>query len=555
MTEFFLTGAINILNYGQTLPEPDLITTGDLRLPKTAEQYGTGFVKIKNAYVTQGETTYEVMHIDDGSGEIGIDDDSDDMEGYVAPPVGTLIDSITGWVYHHYGSYADSTTYKLEPLNENDIVVGQGAPRLSENTATPIPPKSSETVDVSIKIETMRTVTDAKVYYRVNEGAYSNITLTEGANNVWSGTIPAQSNADFVDYFYSATDDSGDVSTSPEDTSLSNYSYLVLDGDPTIHDIQYTPWSAGNSPLDGASVHFSGTVTANSMPLISEWDGTMGILPIQSGSGIWNSIFVLDNAYNLAGMYDEGETVEVWGTVMENYDNYYKWTYNTYVKLDSMKSTGTGTAVVTEVTLAELSANPEAYEGVLINIAETVTVSSINSYDMTISDGTNTYLLDDDMVPDSLFSISSGTNAIINGDTILVGNTLRDITGISIYSFASHKIEIRNTSDIGKVHTDVNYVQTLPTNYTLHQNYPNPFNPSTNISFDLPELSDVTVIVYNVRGQLVKVLSSNKQYNAGSHSIHWNGMDKYGKKISTGVYLCRIIANDFIDVKKMVYLK
>jgi hypothetical protein len=556
MTEFFLKGAMNILDYGVATPEPDLVTTGDLRLPKTAEQYGTNMVKIKDAIVTNVDPAYEIMGIDDGSGELLIDDDSDSLGGYIAPPMLTPIDSIIGWVYHHYGSYADSTTYKLDPLYEWDIVIGEGPPALLYPTCTPSLPTSSDSVNVSITISTQRNITEAKVCYRVDQGSYADVTLIEGADNVWSVKMPPQLNSSFVDYFYSATDDSGDVTLDPADTSLSNYNYVVLDGDPTIHDIQYTPWSAGNSPLVGVDVHFTGTVTTNSDPLASEYDDNYGILAIQNGSGIWNGVFVIDDASALIGKYTEGDEVEVWGTVTETFeDDYWQWSANTYVVLDSMKSTGTGTAVETEVTVADLAGDPEAYEGVLVHIADQVTVASINQYDLTITDGTNNYLLDDDCVPDSVFYIEYNSYAVIGGkDTVRASDLITGISGVSIFSYGTHKIEIMKLADFEEFVAVENHEPILPNNYALYQNYPNPFNPSTNIAFDLPNLSDVTIVVYNIRGQMVKVLTKD-QFNAGHHVVRWNGMNRYGKRISTGVYIYRIMANNFVDVKKMVYLK
>ncbi|MDA3871881.1 MAG: T9SS type A sorting domain-containing protein, partial [Candidatus Marinimicrobia bacterium] len=272
--------------------------------------------------------------------------------------------------------------------------------------------------------------------------------------------------------------------------------------------------------------------------------------------GIWNGVFVIDDASALIGKYTEGDEVEVWGTVTETFeDDYWQWSANTYVVLDSMKSTGTGTAVETEVTVADLAGDPEAYEGVLVHIADQVTVASINQYDLTITDGTNNYLLDDDCVPDSVFYIEYNSYAVIGGkDTVRASDLITGISGVSIFSYGTHKIEIMKLADFEEFVAVENHEPILPNNYALYQNYPNPFNPSTNIAFDLPNLSDVTIVVYNIRGQMVKVLTKD-QFNAGHHVVRWNGMNRYGKRISTGVYIYRIMANNFVDVKKMVYLK
>ena len=62
----------------------------------------------------------------------------------------------------------------------------------------------------------------------------------------------------------------------------------------------------------------------------------------------------------------------------------------------------------------------------------------------------------------------------------------------------------------------------VPSQYALHANYPNPFNPRTHIKYDLPEVSDVQLMIYNILGQQVKTLVSRRQFS-GFKSVVWNG--------------------------------
>jgi len=89
----------------------------------------------------------------------------------------------------------------------------------------------------------------------------------------------------------------------------------------------------------------------------------------------------------------------------------------------------------------------------------------------------------------------------------------------------------------------------LPTEYSLYQNFPNPFNPVTTIKFDLPEKSEVMINVYNILGEKVQTLI-NKEIEAGSHKVKWDA-----NGVGSGVYIYRIKAGDYIETKKMVYLK
>jgi len=94
----------------------------------------------------------------------------------------------------------------------------------------------------------------------------------------------------------------------------------------------------------------------------------------------------------------------------------------------------------------------------------------------------------------------------------------------------------------------------MPTEFALHENYPNPFNPSTTLRFDLPELSDVNVIIYNMLGQEVKTFNM-QNISAGHHSIKWNATNDLGDPVSAGVYLYQLQTRDFVKTRKMILLK
>jgi hypothetical protein len=94
----------------------------------------------------------------------------------------------------------------------------------------------------------------------------------------------------------------------------------------------------------------------------------------------------------------------------------------------------------------------------------------------------------------------------------------------------------------------------LPTRFALNQNYPNPFNPTTQIKFDLPTRSKVSIDVYNVLGQKVKTLV-NDEMAAGSYIADWDGTSDGGKTVSSGVYFYRMQAGKFQETKKMMLLK
>jgi alpha-tubulin suppressor-like RCC1 family protein len=89
----------------------------------------------------------------------------------------------------------------------------------------------------------------------------------------------------------------------------------------------------------------------------------------------------------------------------------------------------------------------------------------------------------------------------------------------------------------------------IPQEYSLNANYPNPFNPSTTISFELSAMSDVKLTIYDMNGKIVSTLINNAM-PAGYHETSWDASD-----LSSGIYFYRLQAGDFVDTKKMIFMK
>ena len=94
----------------------------------------------------------------------------------------------------------------------------------------------------------------------------------------------------------------------------------------------------------------------------------------------------------------------------------------------------------------------------------------------------------------------------------------------------------------------------LPAKFVLHQNYPNPFNPVTQIRYDLPEDSYVSITIYDIMGRTVRTMVNSLQ-NAGYKSVRWNATNDLGEPVSAGMYIFTIQAGEFRQTKKMVLLK
>jgi len=92
----------------------------------------------------------------------------------------------------------------------------------------------------------------------------------------------------------------------------------------------------------------------------------------------------------------------------------------------------------------------------------------------------------------------------------------------------------------------------------FYGNYPNPFNPTTTFSYNLATESEISLTLFNVKGQKIKTLVNENQ-TAGNHQITWDGTDDHGKKVSTGIYFSHCDVNneesDYTSVKKVLLLK
>ena len=157
--------------------------------------------------------------------------------------------------------------------------------------------------------------------------------------------------------------------------------------------------------------------------------------------------------------------------------------------------------------------------------------------------GYNGFIYNTEDGGESWEQVESGTNADLNR-IVFVEN------GEVGYIFGDNNTLLRydKTTDV-KRDNDV-----APLKFELYQNYPNPFNPETVIAYELKRTAFVSLKVYDLTGKEVISLVNKKQ-TGGSYQVLWNGRNKYGKEVSTGIYFYRIISGNFIATKKLILLK
>lgn len=182
-------------------------------------------------------------------------------------------------------------------------------------------------------------------------------------------------------------------------------------------------------------------------------------------------------------------------------------------------------------------------------------VFSPDTLDVLISTGEDT-IPDFTTVVDTLAFSESDSDAWIRYSYVLTDFVA---PGADIYvAFRQH---IGNTAEEGGAFfldlvevaeqvTSVTMPDVSPGTFTLHQNYPNPFNPTTQIAFELPARAQVSVKVFDLRGQVVATLLDERSYPQGQHTIEFDASD-----LANGVYFYELQAAGAKVIRRMTLLK
>jgi len=107
---------------------------------------------------------------------------------------------------------------------------------------------------------------------------------------------------------------------------------------------------------------------------------------------------------------------------------------------------------------------------------------------------------------------------------------------------------------VSVIMTDVEDDHNHPMTYRLSQNYPNPFNSETFINFTLPRAENIKIQIYNISGELVNVLM-NGHMPPGSHCAVWDGIDRWGNRVASGVYYYEFVCPAYREIKKLCHVK
>lgn len=570
-------------------PAPVVVPVADLqdnmRINKltTGEQWEGSYIEIQNVTVTgvsvfSGGNRAEITVEDAAGNQILVADRYLGMKvagvatvnpnsplssgNFVVPSIGTVYNYIRGVIVQdengpcYPGASGFAGGYEINPLDSNDFDKAASPANISNVSRTPLVPNASQTVTVTADIiDNDGIVTSATLFYTDDQTApanlFTSLPMTNTSGSIYTATIPAFPLDSLVRYFIVATDDSMNVTTSPNTPTgapLNTAFYTVRPNGATIMDIQFTPnLGDGNSPLVNDTVTVTGIVTA------SYQSGDLGFLYIQDPSANeFSGIFVNGGPTSVFAL-NRGDEVTVEGIVEENFS---------FTRLNAINVTATGnTGSITPVVLDPSDPNLfgsgavdiEKYESMLVRYENPMMGGQVWVGNPNL--GFGEYSVGSGYLPTTAARVLAGRQVLGQAqgsldvsyvsDTMAFGSSVLNVTpvqmttnfsmdaleGILYYAFGNYKLTPRNNADFLNIVVSVEtiYDANVPTLV-----YPNPVQDRVMIQIDEDyRFNQVAIQVLDITGRVVMDTRSSVALN----SINLAGLEK-------GMYMVRISNND-----------
>ncbi len=472
---------------------------------------------------------------------------------YTPPPAGSQLSYVKGLLE------AYNSVWEIVPLYSDDLgPILVSPPSISNVKRNPaiVGPNDNVTVTATVKGLQGAVVTSAVLYKRVNNGNLDSLVMTKGTgadSTTYSCVIPKMADSAFVDFYVKAADNNGLLSSSPTNLATSRYSYFVLNRPLTIQDVRYSPFGSAYSGYNGYHVTLTGVVTADTSDIPGNHGSNPPRVYIQNGKGPWSGIILGTSGMNGPQVTNlkRGDNVTVEGVISLG---------SLGVRIDSLSPITVNshnnplpepqnllTETIGTLTLGKVEA--EQWSSCLVRY-QNVTIDSANA------DGSYNYgesYGNDGVLPHTRIIWSDGNtsfNAGASAVKVSKGDFFSSITGVLGYTHAYYKLTPRKDDDIsGYIPTDVADEVSASLDFSLQQNYPNPFNPSTKISYSIPKAGLVTIKIFNILGQELRVLV-NQMMNPGTYDVSFDA-----SSLTSGVYFYSLSVDNFTQVKKMMLLK
>ena len=393
---------------------------------------------------------------------------------------------------------------------------------------THLPPNStldgSAGFDIVANVQSTVTTIDPSsvfLHYRINGSSFSDVQMTVGNPNEYTGHIPSISggNSD-VEYYISGADNAANVGTSPRQAPAVLHNFDVAHLRDNLES-GVAEWTVG-APGDNATTGIWGCMDPIGTAAQPEDDATNapGVFAFITGQCSGPACGACGP--DALGCNDvDGGTTTLTSPV-------YNLTGATSAKLKYQRwySNDTGGAPDSDFWVVDVS----------------------NNGGSTWTTVENTHVSDA-----SWKTISVDINALFGTPgQVRVRFKASDLASGSLVEAGVDELRILASF----TPTDVNDLtaSVTPLSFDLAQNQPNPFSPMTRIDFAVPQKSSVSLAVFDVSGRMVRTLTDGSR-EAGRYAINWDGRDEAGKRVSAGVYFYRLTAGGESLTRKMTVLK
>lgn len=450
------------------------------------------------------------------------------------------------------------------------VVYGNPGPEVQHNKLPDTYSTSSRTVDAVITDLPNTTVSLARLYWRVNGGAWDSTDMTGSYPN-YSGTLPGAVAGDLVEYYMLTCDEQPVCVTDPPAGQFLPYAYSILSGTPGAC-VLYVD----EGDYAGDDIAYTTALTNALAGTYDVWSTVTSGVPDSSVINFgYNSIF-----WSSYSGVDFGKAVTA-GDIQTYLDGL----GNLWLAGQDIPDFGLGygygafTPVSGEFAYDYLHiasgigdffpAGDTTCEVLYGSAGDTITDPFVGGFNywptwFAISDnwrGIVALLPGADPIIYDLSSNISGLrvdttyNVIFNYWQLSTMVDICDTTGVwdeaSATTMMRRALEWFGCTVTGAEEGDL---PILPVSHYLNQNSPNPVRSGTEFRFGLPIASQVSLRIYDITGSLVKELH-NGEMKAGEHSLDWNLSSGLGTPVSSGIYFYRLVAGDYSSTRKMVVLR
>lgn len=503
-----LSGDIVVNSTGNTLPDPQVITAAELA--SNGENYESELIQI-NAVSNTGtgdpwpaSGSNANVNISDASGSTVMRIDKEtEIDGTPEP----------AWPMDVIGVVSEfNGVYQILPRLNADFISGIITPSFTNETHSPEFATSASEITITIDIvpgDETQSISSAVIMYGTDGTLLNESEMWLDNGNTWMGIIPAQAPNTFLEYEIVATTNDG--------SQFDSWTYELAIASSQITSIA----SIQADPVIGQVVTVEGVLTIGSGLL--QTGLTKAYIQDASGRGI--------NLFNYDELeLDRGDMIKVVGVV----DVYLS---TVEIKDFSYQLISTGNALPAPVVLTPGEANETQYEGTWLKITGTITDtwSAGGGQNVLVGDGSDTCVV----------RIWETTG--VNITPLTVGSEW-SFLGVESQYNSTFQLLVAYDADIIST-SDIEVVDTKPSQFALNPAYPNPFNPSTTLSWNLDSSSKVILRVLDIRGREVAKLAEGNS-GPGQFSMSWEATN-----LNSGVYFVQLITPEQTAIQKVMLLK